>query len=614
MQLIINHKPAALKQGSSFEYISENRLFTESDDYTLSITLPLAGCSQNLAIFGHINRIDVTERQMIFDAELHAPGFHKYGTVVVVEVTTSELKVQFLEGRSEQNFLKSLDAIYINEINLGYPLHLPSDHTPAQAWQPGTDLSPVALPWINSGTVSKDNLTIQNSVDYTPPASASQPGGSYAWSKDTEKLSFQPYLLPLTRTICQIVGYRVDLSQWEASEELRYLLVCNTLPQSWDLTDFGHALPHWTVEEYLQKLGLLLGGEFEIDHRALFIRLILDSSRYPNLPVQHITRVLEEVTKELTSPDKEEESSYRGLKNRAYKDCDYDVWKYYCCPWFIEDYNDIVRFKTMTELVNATSHFANWRQDSRTTYSINSLFYAEDLNAYFIVVPKSRVGHVEPYRDGLRVVWDYRCELRPLNLLGPLLINSDEDADTDELDFVPVCIDDTDEEHGRCMFLSFGDYSEDDGQSVTNQETGEVSRTEFFTPLSVKTLNIGERNKTVEYYDRIYIAWWDGSVLREGLLPHPLVENIEVNPDFSGYQHFHFSLRLTGVQRIGGTRLASINPRKKVTVKFLSDHIPNVRAPFLIRGKRYLCAKITATFTETGMSEMLKGEFYPVTD
>ena len=115
----------------------------------------------------------------------------------------------------------------------------------------------------------------------------------------------------------------------------------------------------------------------------------------------------------------------------------------------------------------------------------------------------------------------------------------------------------------------------------------------------------------MEYYDRIYIAWWDGATLREGKLPHPLTEEIEVEEDFSGYRHHHFSLRLNGSRGLGARNLPRINARKKVTVKFLSDRIPDVMAPFIIRGKRYLCSKITATFTEEGMSELLKGEFYP---
>lgn len=33
---------------------------------------------------------------------------------------------------------------------------------------------------------------------------------------------------------------------------------------------------------------------------------------------------------------------------------------------------------------------------------------------------------------------------------------------------------------------------------------------------------------------------------------------------------------------------------------------------FIIRVKRYVCEKLTATFTSQGMSQLVKGSFYPV--
>ena len=41
----------ALKKGSSIKYVSENRIFTDADDYSMEIELQLADCPQNIAIF-----------------------------------------------------------------------------------------------------------------------------------------------------------------------------------------------------------------------------------------------------------------------------------------------------------------------------------------------------------------------------------------------------------------------------------------------------------------------------------------------------------------------------------------------------------------------------------
>ncbi|MBR0493696.1 MAG: hypothetical protein IJJ83_08050 [Muribaculaceae bacterium] len=53
MILTINGQQVALKQGSSIEYVSENRIFTDADDYSMEIELPLADCPQNLDIFAN---------------------------------------------------------------------------------------------------------------------------------------------------------------------------------------------------------------------------------------------------------------------------------------------------------------------------------------------------------------------------------------------------------------------------------------------------------------------------------------------------------------------------------------------------------------------------------
>ena len=68
MILTINGQQAALKKGSSIEYVSENRIFTDADDYSMEIELPLANCPQNLDIFGMITRKDVDTGDIFFDA------------------------------------------------------------------------------------------------------------------------------------------------------------------------------------------------------------------------------------------------------------------------------------------------------------------------------------------------------------------------------------------------------------------------------------------------------------------------------------------------------------------------------------------------------------------
>jgi hypothetical protein len=47
-------------------------------------------------------------------------AFFKSGSITVTEISQSEVKTQFLEGRSEQNFDETFDDIYVNEMDLGH--------------------------------------------------------------------------------------------------------------------------------------------------------------------------------------------------------------------------------------------------------------------------------------------------------------------------------------------------------------------------------------------------------------------------------------------------------------------------------------------------------------
>ncbi len=87
MTISINGKLAYLKENTSFEYITENRLFTGSDSYTLTITFPLKDCPQNISIFGHLHRQDVEKEKIVFDCDIRDRNFIKSGTITVTEIT-----------------------------------------------------------------------------------------------------------------------------------------------------------------------------------------------------------------------------------------------------------------------------------------------------------------------------------------------------------------------------------------------------------------------------------------------------------------------------------------------------------------------------------------------
>lgn len=611
MEIRINGKRATLKKGTSFEYVAENRLFSGSDGYTLSITFPLRHCRENLDIFGHINRMDVIAGKVIFDCEIRDRNFYKFGSITITEINDAEVKTQFLEGRSEQNFDKTLDKYYINELNLGSPpTTSKSAIKPEDAWQPN-HANPVcvALPWVNDYSGN-----IQNKAEYVPDKYDNQghltQRAYYYWhEQDTTGLSWQPYLIYITKKICEAVGYTPDFSKWEQSEEYKYLLICNTLPYAWYMPGFANALPHWTVEEYFEKLELFLGGEFDFDHRGKRISFVFTEATLADRKPVTLDRIVSEHSTEVKV--EEENCEYAEQKNMVYKDCDHEMWKFYSCDWFVDGWQSrVVRYNSMTELLNANRGYRNWDGRHHRDNRIDKLLYAADCDAYFIIRPLSRtVERISSIGGRLRVIFNYKCRLQPVNLFGGRIVNDDEDADQQEIEFVPAWIDDTEDKYGRVLFLSFNAFDED------NSTTGEDENAyPFMKTHSLSSLEAGEKEKKAEYYDRIFVGFWDGSQSTMGKLPRPCVEDIEIMEDWSNFSYLHFSLRINDRQLRRNKVLHTIEPKMKTTFKFLADSIPDVRAVFYIKGKKYLCEKITATFTENGMSQLLKGIFYPIVD
>ena len=210
MTILIDDKEAILKKGSSFDYISENRLFTGSDSYTLTMTFPLADCPQNRAIFGNIDRKDVAKDTTVYDCVLMHGSLYRSGVVTITEVTEKEVKTQFLEGRSAQNFERTFDNTFINEFEWGqYPRGLARNFAPGQVWAIRDNfITYTALPWVNSYSGN-----IQNEARYDGDH------GNYTWvyrygnGQNSMRLSFQPFLIYAVKQILMAMGYTYDFTQ-----------------------------------------------------------------------------------------------------------------------------------------------------------------------------------------------------------------------------------------------------------------------------------------------------------------------------------------------------------------------------------------------------------------
>lgn len=577
MNLFIDGKKAVIKSGLSFEYVSENRAFTDSDAYTLSITLPMAGCPQNQAIFGNMERMDFSSRRIVLDADIVDGLFCKSGVISVVEADQSEIKVQFLEGRSVQNFSVDYDEIFINELELGYyPILLPQSPS-YPTCESGADFVP--FQWVNDAAEG----FLNNEIDGV---------SSPVWSDNTKeegKLSYMPYLLFITKRICQAAGFSYDFSPWENSED-RFLIMCNTLPAAWNVSAIARALPHWSLPEFFAQLERFLVCEFDIDYRHKSISMKYSKDVDSIGKSVRIDDIVDDFSSDVSYSDAI--CKYRAASRISFADRGDSQWKFESCSWFIEMMS---RESGRVMSFNTEEDYNEWYRQNRSRFGATSkdaergaergkLFHIIESDRYFVwqVVPVD-----SRYIRGQQQVADCRFRSVDLNRFGDYAGDPDAD-DSVEIKIVPARIDYLSWSRGYAVFLNPAAFSEKE----------DIDEDDIRQPYGYSIINRGEEGvRSPEYYDKIMVAVWKGNN-PYSYQPCPAVdESLAIKNRYRSY--------LNGIM---------ISPKEKIKLKFLSDKIPDVRSVFNIRGKRYLCEKITATFNDDGMSQLMKGEFYPIAD
>ena len=626
MNIFVGDKAAVLKKNFSFDYISENRLFLGRDGYTLNIAFPLKGCPENIEIFGHINRLDVDKNTVSFECSIIDGQTSLFGTLSVVKVSEIEIECQFSEGRCSQTVTDPFEEVYITDLDLGSCSVLnPSSITPSQAWKSyDGGASEVALPWVNENSPTAPN----NWVNYE--------SNSYTWDPENRRLSWQPYLIVIAKRICEAIGYAYDFNEWEQSP-MRHLIICNTLPGAWYMPEYAKVMPDWTVSEFFEKLELFLMCEFDFDHKAKSVSMHFSKNLLASVAPVYIDNLVDSYEVEV-SQDQSVNCDYIASKRLAYKECSHSMWPYYSCDWFVKNYRMVKKYDTLGELIEKNKRTDTIREgqiprvfwgeqmgegwDNRIT-TVNALLYAKNVDTYFVF---RSIGTEYLGNNHIRDVYTQLYVLQPVNVFGSGSVE-DDNTDTEEIEFVPVCIMDTfvskDDDKGYMMFLnpsSFDDSSSsDDSSSGTRPGLDpDYDPSAISQPGPASSITHGEQDKASNYYDEIYLAFWDGYIVEQGKTPYPIIDGAIVTQDWKDRHMAGFSMRLHGdsvnFDKPLQSQLPQIDPKQKFKFSWLGSDIPNPRAIFYIRGKRYLCEKITATFTENGKSQLLKGEFYPILD
>lgn len=631
MKILINKKEAVIKAGSSFEFISENRYFTGSDSYTLAIEFPLADCPQNTKIFGHINRKDIESKQYLFDCEIFAGKIHKTGSVTITEINEKTVKCQFLEGRSVQNYDNALDDIYINELALGYWPDAYSNSSVAEQFLISEIPTYTAIPWVNN---TSGNL--QNAIQYN--------GSVLNWhpdfvSSEEKRVSFMPFLIYIFKKIFDALEYTYDIQAWEANR-YKWLLICNCVPGAWRQTNWNYVLPHWTINEFLEELEKFMNCQFEIDNVNKHVKMSFPSTASASRNIVEI-KVHNEITATKTDED---ESDYEENMGKAYAQIDSEKFtamtttlprdtlkkelefqgsgRFFWNGFFVDSASD-----TLNEQI-ARNIYDTVPQEWQVMINSNTCFAAyKEKNFY---VPKGKLCYYDyiDFHDihgyNIRSAQFYAERVGEFAPIEP----KQKGGKTKELKIVPAIIDEID--YDFAVFLDCGEL--EDPNAIFDDFEGQTSKSEIY-------IRKYEKEEQKDVFDKLFVAYWNASIFAEfkeirtltkerrvidsyrieyvdkRCIPHPIISAYEPvwAEDCKQPTYFLHDPEYSLALKASNVVNKNIEGRVKYTFKFIADTIPDVGSTFLISGQQFLCKKITATFTEKGMSQLLKGEFYRVT-
>lgn len=479
MQLLIDNKPVIVKKGTSIRLTRENPAISQNGDYTLDVTLPLAGCLENINVFGiphyrHQPLVGLADKTYQF--ALEAYRLRLTGTAVVTQVSEEEIKLQLLAGNTEFNFdNREGGDKYIDELDLGaaygdifedekkYSV-MPEKQTPrntlrllhskarlipdrnrAEELMHGTnDLTDCVLfpiysttddefanrqawqwwcKWLNhehSNTpqvaYSGYRFTIVATEDHLMlPNSVPYENVNYILS-EYNHFSPQPYLCVILEKVLAAIGYTLT-SEDNCMREgwLGKIFVANARETIY----FRECLPHWTVEEFLTELRNAFGVILYVEGKK--VKAVSRESIYQGAGQTNIFDVIDERTTEIST---EADNKGTTTGNVSYNFSD-------VVPKILNIGTDPYENMKVERVFNITQENINDRLENGTEeqkdniYKSASLFYRKTIGDRYAVFNKS---------DKTGAEGDYK--LQRVDHLGPLFREENFDSGT-ALNIVP---------------------------------------------------------------------------------------------------------------------------------------------------------------------------------
>ena len=574
----------------SIRLTKENPYFTQSDSYTLDVTLPMS-IIENRIFFQNINRLERRKKASRMTCRLMVDNrLLLSGSAKVTQISDSEVKVQLLGGNSEINLLSEDESYYIDNLPLGEITYTR-----------------------NSGQAGDYTYHIDTEVRF-------RTSDIYDETAEVRKQCFQFCLLDITLQIFRVFGFEVtecsiNKSPWDS------LYVANAKSTN----NVAHTLPHWSLKTFIEELCKFFNVSVIIDQEHKKVAIKDNPTFFSKNGSVHIQPV-DEYTAELNEDSDAHVLASDNLRfdMSGSSHHDYDV-----IP-------DNVRDGAPTD--NFTSR--------TTAYNTWAAATDDDKTGKIYACPTGRyTGWYHDYSD---IGGDEeKLVFTQIDIFAPLIRNAENGSET-ELNICPVAFGEIEYEYtygfGSRDHMTYHTNSYKEHCPSIENPTGNDSPTRSYSRASFGGSRSGQGNSayeaTIQEFvegeasidkeekeDRLQVMFMDN--VKQPCYYHNDIRNtdeeLSVDIGFTDYLykrahkdgvlHSPWSLSLNKCEAthyLGQLHENgfSFNLEAKICFKFLAERMPDPTKVFIVRNKRYGCEKIEAQIDSQGLQQLMTGYFY----
>lgn len=595
---------------SEIKVTKENPYVKKGDSFTMEINFPM-DIPENANLFGNLHRMDVSKRNISYsDCMLFADNILIIrGSGRVTEITETTVKLQILGGNADIKYKSKFDQVFIDRIDT-YPSvnskythnHSENDHIPT------SEMVMVRSEIRSKGYVGdKTKYVFQPVYDIDNDLIANATMIAFtSSSQDTCLLNIavQPNLMMVLRCVLQYMGYSIKSNAYDVAP-WNELIIANAR----QTVNIAHALPHWTVETFLDEFRKLFNASFIFDDTSKQVSIVrcneLDTSNDVSYEV---------VEKYKTNYDED------GIEYLAGSNIQFDLQGYDRTlddmPAALLQKFEVLEYGTWMQLENAFSSMSE-RDRHTHLFKCNSgyYFYGHEYNendedtGRFILKPFGFFGPL--YRDVNSETF-VKLRMQPAGM-RKTVYKWNYMAKGGEVDYYAKGYND-----GWNCLLILPNVNNPEGNSyIDYEEKGYVSVSNI--------LEDGESKDTEETEDETVMSliWVDGYAYNP---PDSNDANYGIptstNDYRTGYQRLTYSLSLAncglnshyiGELHRGNIELeTTVDSNTEICYQFLMEGLPDPTRIYVFRNKRYLCSKVEVMITKDGIDRLKTGYFYEV--